>query len=153
MRIERKELVNANHVTIILSDPAAEKQFPLFVNLVRAGFPSPAEDYSEERISLTQYLNGNPTATFYVRVEGDSMEDFGLFEGDLLVIDRSLEVRSGDIILANIDNEFTVKKLEISGDGVRLVAGNKKYKSIQITTNLEMLVWGVVRGLARRFRK
>lgn len=142
-----------NCVTILLGNPAADQELPLNVNLVKAGFPSPAEDYSEERISLSQYLTGNPTATFYVRLEGDSMEDFNLFAGDLLVVDRSLEVYSGDIILANIDNEFTVKKLEISENGVRLIAGNKKYKPIQISTNLELLVWGVVRGLARKLRK
>lgn len=153
MKIEAENLLNANQITLILADLETEMQFPFVSCLVKAGFPSPAEDYSEERISLTQYLNGNPTATFYVRVDGDSMEDFNLFDGDLLVIDRSLEVHSGDIILANIDNEFTVKKLEISDDQVRLVAGNKKYKPIQISSNLELLVWGVVRGLARRLRK
>jgi DNA polymerase V len=146
---------NADTVHLILLGYDAETKLPLFSSYVKAGFPSPAEDYAEERISLLSFLSGNPTTTFYVLLEGDSMVDFNLFEGDLLVIDRSLEVRSGDIILANLDNEFTVKMLEISESGARLVPGNKKYAPITITKNseLELLVWGVVRGIARRFRK
>jgi DNA polymerase V len=146
---------NADTVHLILLGYDAETKLPLFSSYVKAGFPSPAEDYAEERISLLNFLSGNPTATFYVLLEGDSMIDFNLFEGDLLVIDRSLEVRSGDIILANLDNEFTVKMLEITESGARLVPGNTKYEPITITKNsqLELLVWGVVRGIARRFRK
>ncbi|KAA5539156.1 LexA family protein [Adhaeribacter rhizoryzae] len=146
---------NADTVHWILLGYDAETKLPLFSSYVKAGFPSPAEDYAEERISLLNFLSGNPTATFYVLLEGDSMIDFNLFEGDLLVIDRSLEVRSGDIILANLDNEFTVKMLEITESGARLVPGNKKYAPVTITKNseLELLVWGVVRGIARRFRK
>jgi DNA polymerase V len=146
---------NADKVHWILLGYDAETKLPLFSSYVKAGFPSPAEDYAEERISLLSFLSGNPTATFYVLLEGDSMVDFNLFEGDLLVIDRSLEVRSGDIILANLDNEFTVKMLEITESGARLVPGNKKYEPVTITKNseLELLVWGVVRGIARRFRK
>ncbi|KAA3435993.1 LexA family protein [Rufibacter hautae] len=148
-----KGAVKMDTVNFILLGYDAETKFPLFGSYVKAGFPSPAEDYAEERISLLKFLSGNPTATFYVLLDGDSMIDFHLFEGDLLVVDRSLEVRSGDIILANLDNEFTVKMLEISEFGVRLVPGNKKYAPITINDNLELLVWGVVRGLARRFRK
>ncbi|QMU26551.1 LexA family protein [Adhaeribacter radiodurans] len=144
---------NQDAVNLILLGYETETKLPLFSSYVKAGFPSPAEDYAEERISLLKFLSGNPTATFYVLLEGDSMIDFHLFEGDLLVIDRSLEVRSGDIILANLDNEFTVKMLEITENGARLVPGNKKYKPIVINNNLELLVWGVVRGIARRFRK
>lgn len=153
MRKVESRAENPGTGKFILLGYDTETKFPLFSSYVKAGFPSPAEDYAEERISLLKFLSGNPTATFYVLLEGDSMIDFNLFEGDLLVIDRSLEVRSGDIILANLDNEFTVKQLEISDNGVRLIPGNKKYAPIPVNNNLEFLVWGVVRGIARRFRK
>ncbi|WP_051359637.1 LexA family protein [Adhaeribacter aquaticus] len=153
MILTDKQAPLKNTSDFILLGYEEETMLPLFGSHVKAGFPSPAEDYAEERISLLKFLSGNPTATFYVILEGDSMIDFNLFEGDLLVIDRSLEVRSGDIILANLDNEYTVKKLEILEDGARLVPGNKKYAPITISKDLEVLVWGVVRGIARRFRK
>ena len=144
---------NTENVPFILLGYDTGTEIPFFGSYVKAGFASPAEDYAEERISLLKFLSGNPTATFYVLLEGDSMIDFNLFEGDLLVIGRSLEVRSGDIILANLDNEFTVKLLEITDKGARLVPGNIKYSPIIVNKNLELLVWGVVRGIARRFRK
>lgn len=148
-----KLITDVNSLKLIRIGQEGEAKFPFFSAYVKAGFPSPAEDYAEERISLLKFLSGNPTATFYVLLEGDSMVDFNLFEGDLLVIDRSLEVRSGDIILANVDNEFTVKQLQITEAGAVLVPGNKKYAPITVNSNLELLVWGVVRGIARRFRK
>lgn len=140
-------------VSFILLGYGTETKLPLFGSRVPAGFPSPAEEHIEERISLSAYLNGHPDSTFYVQIEGDSMIDYNLLEGDLLVVDRSLHVRSGDIVLANVNNQYTVKVLEITGTGVRLVAGNKKYKPIEITEDLELLVWGVVRGVARRIRQ
>ena len=153
MILTDKQAPLKNTSDFILLGYEEETMLPLFGSHVKAGFPSPAEDYAEERISLLKFLSGNPTATFYVILEGDSMIDFNLFEGDLLVIDRSLEVRSGDFILANLDNEYTVKMLEITENGARLVPGNKKYAPITVTKDLEVLVWGVVRGIARRFRK
>ena len=86
MKAVRSDISN-----FILFGYDADTKFPLFSSYVKAGFPSPAEDYAEERISLLKFLSGNPIATFYVLLEGDSMIDFNLFEGDLLVIDRSLE--------------------------------------------------------------
>jgi len=153
MILPDKQASLKNISDFILLGYEEETLLPLFGSYVKAGFPSPAEDYAEERISLLKFLSGNPTATFYVMLEGDSVIDFNLFEGDLLVIDRALEARSGDIILANLDNEFTVKMLEITENGARLVPGNSKYAPITVTKDLEILVWGVVRGIARRFRK
>lgn len=149
----QKDGLQQNAVKFVLFNPNEQVEaLPLFVSHVRAGFPSPATDHIETRITLSEYLNGNPSTTFYVQLEGDSMIDFYMMEGDLLVIDRSMQVRNGDIVLAHIGNEYTVKLLEITDNGVRLVPGNNKYKPIEITEDLELLVWGVVRGVARRLR-
>lgn len=126
-----------------------KQNYPSSRQRVPAGFPSPAEEHIEDRISLSSYLNGHPGATFYVQLEGDSLIDYS----DLLVVDRLLHVRSGDIVLANVNSEYTVKKLEITETGVRLLPGNKKYNPVEITEDLEFLVWGVVRGVARRIRQ
>lgn len=151
--MNRDLLSPSERISFILLGYDTETKLPLFGARVPAGFPSPAEEHIEDRISLSSYLNGHPDATFYVQLEGDSMIDYNLLEGDLLVVDRSLHVRSGDIVLANVNSEYTVKKLEITETGVRLLPGNKKYNPVEITEDLEFLVWGVVRGVARRIRQ
>ena len=111
---------------------------------VSAGFPSPADDFKETRISLDKVAVKNEAATFYARVAGQSMTGAGLDDGDLLVIDRSLEPQDGKIAVCLIDGEFTVKRLKVEKDCVWLMAENKRYKPIQVTEGNELMIWGIV---------
>ena len=111
---------------------------------IAAGFPSPAEDFKEERISLDKELVKNINATYYARVRGNSMIDANIEDGDLLVIDRSIENKDGKIAVCMIDGEFTVKRLKIDKDCIYLVPENKKYKSIKVTKENEFIIWGIV---------
>ena len=111
---------------------------------ISAGFPSPADDFKEIRISLDKELVKNKDATFYARVSGDSMIGAGLDDGDLLVIDRSLDPENGKIAVCLIDGEFTVKRVKIEKDHVYLIPENKRYDPIKVTEENEFMVWGVV---------
>ncbi len=116
----------------------------MFVERVSAGFPSPASDYEEDRLDLNRYLVRNPAATFFVRVSGDSMLGAGIHEGDILVIDRSLEPRDKSIVIANIDGELTVKRMRIRGKKVTLEAENEKYEPTAPAGESSLEIWGVV---------
>ncbi len=111
---------------------------------ISAGFPSPAGDFEEARISLEKGLVKNKEATFYAKVSGESMKDAGLNDGDILVIDRSEEVKNNKIAVCYVNGEFTVKRVKIEKDHVYLVPENKKYNPIKITEENELIVWGVV---------
>lgn len=111
---------------------------------VPAGFPSPAADHSQKRIDLNDHLVRNPEATFLFRVKGDSMTGAGIFENDTLVVDRSLEAKHNDIVLAVLHNEFTVKRLYRRGGVVKLIAENPLYPPRVLKADEELTVWGVV---------
>ena len=112
---------------------------------IRAGFPSPAQDYITETIDLNRTLIEHPAATFYARVVGDSMSEEGIEEDDILVIDRSLEGEHGDLAVCCIDGEFTLKRLRFMPDGrLLLMPSNRKYKPIEVTPESRFEVWGIV---------
>lgn len=111
---------------------------------VSAGFPSPADDFKEVRISLDKAVVKNEAATFYARVAGQSMVGAGLDDGDLLVIDRSLEPEDGKIAVCFVDGEFTVKRLKVDKDCVWLMPENKTYKPLKVTEENELIIWGIV---------
>ncbi|MFU8797874.1 MAG: LexA family protein [Gammaproteobacteria bacterium] len=117
---------------------------PLFSSKVQAGFPSPAEDYQEGHLDLNNYLIQHPAATFFVRVAGDSMIGAGIFANDLLIVDRSLSAQSGKIVIAVVNGDFTVKRLEKTGNKIRLLPENPEYPAIEITEESECQIWGVV---------
>lgn len=119
---------------------------PLFSNRIPAGFPSPADDHVEDRIDLNEELIRNPPATFMIRVEGNSMIDANIFDGDILIVDRSIEARDGHVVVAAVDGRFTVKRLSIKGDKVRLLPENPDpaYQPIEFRDGQELIVWGVV---------
>lgn len=123
---------------------------PLYNCAVRAGFPSPADDYIVENIDLNKYLIKHPTATFLVRVTGDSMIDAGINPDDILVVDRSLEVRNGSIIIVAINGELTVKKFSKTNQGIFLLPANKKYQPIVVHDYNENTIWGVVTNVIRK---
>ena len=117
---------------------------PLIGWRIPAGFPSPAEDYVEGRIDLNRDLIRHPLATFYIRVDGDSMEP-RIHTGALLIVDRMVEATEGNIVIARIGNEFFVKKLHIEQDGqIQLLSENPTYPPIQITEEMDFEVWGRV---------
>jgi len=111
---------------------------------ISAGFPSPADDFKETRISLDRELVKNKEATFYARVSGDSMIGAGLDDGDLLIIDRSLNIENGKIAICQVDGDFTVKRIKKEKEKVYLMSANKKYKPIEIREENQLIIWGVV---------
>ena len=123
----------------------SQDAWPLYAHAVRAGFPSPADDYTEGRISLDKQLIRNKEATFFLRVEGDSMQGLGILHGDLLVVDRSIDAAHTDIVIAVVDGELTVKQLTRTPQGCVLRAANPAYPDIVIGADQELTVWGVVR--------
>lgn len=111
---------------------------------VTAGFASPAADHTRKRIDLNEHLIRNGDATFIFKVKGDSMIDAGIYEGDALLIDRSIEPRHGNIVLAVLNNDFTVKRLHKRGGVIKLVPENKIYPTITVKDGEDFDVWGVV---------
>lgn len=118
--------------------------FDLYGSKVAAGFPSPADDYLEGSLDLNEYLIKHPAATFMVRAQGDSMKDAGIHNGDLLVVDRSLQASHNKIVIAALNGELTVKRLSCCEGRVRLMPANKSYAPIDITDEQELVIWGVV---------
>jgi len=117
---------------------------------ISAGFPSPAEDFKEERLSLDNILVKNKLATFYARVSGQSMVGAGLDDNDLLVIDRSLEPAHNKIAVCFLDGEFTVKRLRVEKDGVWLQPENENYEPIKITEENDFVIWGIVTNVIKK---
>ncbi len=124
---------------------------PLMGCSVSAGFPSPADDYMETRLDLNEHLVKHPSATFYARLgsTSDSMIGAGIYPNDLIIVDRSIPVKHGDVVLAIINNDFTLKRYCVEGGKIILRAENKKYPPITFTEGDEMHVWGVVKHSVR----
>tara|TARA_B100001769_G_C22039487_1_gene558650 strand:+ start:105 stop:536 length:432 start_codon:yes stop_codon:yes gene_type:complete len=117
---------------------------------ISAGFPSPADDFKESRISLDKELVKNKESTFYARVSGDSMFGAGIDDGDLLVIDKSISPENGKIAVCFIDGEFTVKKIKKEEDKLFLMPQNKKYKPIELGEENELIIWGIVEYVIKK---
>lgn len=128
-----------------------EMYLPLAEGGISAGFPSPAADFSEKGIDLNKALIKNPSSTFYGRVNGDSMKDLGIEDGDLLVIDKSLEPQDGKIAVCFIDGEFTLKTIKREKNHCLLMPANEKYKPIKVTEKNDFLVWGIVIHVIKSF--
>ncbi|WP_272959307.1 LexA family protein [Zunongwangia profunda] len=124
-------------------------RLPLFHCGISAGFPSPADDHLEDRIDLNHEFIKNKDATFFGRAEGDSMEGAGISNGDLLVIDKSLKPKSGQIAVCFLDGEFTVKRIQIEKNVIWLIAENKKYAPIKVTADNEFVIWGIVTNVIK----
>jgi DNA polymerase V len=125
-------------------DRSTKRRQPIFTAKVPAGFPSPAADYEEDKLDLNRHLIRNPAATFFVRVAGDSMVKAGIHDGDLLVVDRSIEPKDKNVIIAVVNGELTVKRIRIRKNKLTLVAENENYQSQEIKEEMEFEVWGVV---------
>lgn len=127
------------------ADTSTHEALPVAGATVKAGFPSPADAFEEPPLDLNRALVRNPAATFFVRVEGDSMTGDGIDDGDLLIVDRSVEAGDGSIAICFVDGEFTVKRLRRDGAAWLLQPANPKYRPIRIDAADELAVWGVVR--------
>jgi len=119
-------------------------ELPLVEGGISAGFPSPAQDYIDLKIDLNKELIANPSSTFYGRVKGSSMKDAGILDGDILVIDKSLQPQDGDTAVCFVDGEFTLKYIKIEADAVYLIPANNKFQPIKVTEDNNFCIWGVV---------
>lgn len=125
---------------------------PLFLTPVKAGFPSPAEDFVDTALDLNELLISHPAATYFVRVEGDSMIDAGIAPGNLLVVDRSVEAQHGDIVIATVDGELTVKRLNVRG-GITTLKSENSTTEYAIDPEEELTIWGVVTSVINQVKK
>lgn len=119
-------------------------KLPLFTSRIKAGFPSPADDYIEKNLDLNEFLIKHPSSTFFVRVEGESMKDAGINSGDILIVDKSLEPKNNRIVIAAINGELTVKRIMKKHDKLYLIPENDNFTPIEINKNAEFNIWGVV---------
>ncbi|MBV1776011.1 translesion error-prone DNA polymerase V autoproteolytic subunit [Burkholderiaceae bacterium DAT-1] len=140
------------HDVVQLIPGANTVRLPIASSKIAAGFPSPAADHMDEDISLDEILIEHPASTYFVRVKGESMKDAHIYEGDVLIVDKSLTPRHDDIVVAVLDGEMTVKRLYLRNGIVRLVPENPDFPVIDIQEGQELTVWGVVTSTIRRFR-
>ena len=127
-------------------------EIPVFSSKVAAGLPSQAEDHIEDTLDLNDYMVRHPDSTFMLRVEGESMKDVGILPNDILVVDRSLKAVHNKIVIAAIDGELTVKRLFHRGELVKLLPENPAYPEIELESESDLVIWGVVVGSFRRFQ-
>jgi len=142
--------MNSKIIDILKPDTVESLNIKLSDTPVNAGFPSPAENHLENTMDLNKALVKNPSSTFYARVKGESMINDGVEDGDLLVIDRSVEPYENCLAVCFLDGEFTLKRVRLEGDELLLVPANEKFKPIRVKKDNDFYVWGVVRYLIKR---
>jgi len=125
-------------------------KLPLYTCSVSAGFPSPADDYTDKSLDLNEHLIKNPSATFFVRVSGDSMVGAGIHDGDTLIVDRSIEPTNNKIVVAAIDGQLTVKRILKKTNKIFLMPENEKYSPIELSESNDITIWGVVTTVLHR---
>ncbi len=140
----------SDNINIFTPNDDSGIELPLSDEHVAAGFPSPAEDYASLNLDLNKELIKNPASTFYARVSGLSMVDEGINDGDLLVIDKSIEPYDGCLAVCYIDGEFTLKRFERHDGYGLLIPANKDFKPIKVTSENDFCIWGVVTYLIKK---
>ncbi len=140
-------------LTIFKPDTTTNVKLQLFTSTISAGFPSPAEDYVENELDLNKMMIDHPAATFFVKVKGDSMMNASISDGDILVVDRALNIQKDSIVIAFLDGEFVVKRLSKDKKGVFLIPENPKYKPIKITSEMDFKIWGIVTYVIKNLSK
>ena len=139
-------------VSVLLpSSNATEVLTPIFTSRVQAGFPSPADDHLEDRLDLNTHLIQHKESTFFVKAQGESMLGAGIHQGDILVVDKSLTPKSGKIVIAVVDGEFTVKRLHKYKGIITLKAENPEFEDIKIEGATELIIWGVVTSVIHQY--
>ncbi len=139
-----RSLNSTTTLDFYIPDYSTELELPFVDTGISAGFPSPADDFIELTIDLNKFLVKHKDTTFFARVKGHSMKNAGIYDGDLLVIDKSLAPQDGKIAICQIDGEFTVKRIKIEKEIVWLIAENEEYKPIKVTPENELMIWGIV---------
>ncbi len=147
MKQEKTEI----QVTILGGVAGGDTAIPMFSSRPQAGFPSPGDDQIEKVLDINDLVVKHPASTFFVRVEGDSMEGAGIFSGDVLVVDRSLTPKDGLIVVAAVYGEMVVKRLKAVGDTHILISENENYEPITVSGHDDCFIWGVVCGSVRQF--
>ena len=142
--MQLRKLYNTPAITFYKADTKTSLELPYVAEGISAGFPSPADDFLDINIDLNKHLIKNPSTTFYGKVRGNSMIDAGIHDGDLLIIDKSLDPTNNKIAVCFIDGEFTVKRIKIEKDIIWLIAENKDYKPIKVTEDNDFIIWGIV---------
>jgi DNA polymerase V len=142
---------HSKNITFYSANTESTIDLPYVKEGISAGFPSPADDFLDTSIDLNKELIKNPSATFYGKVRGHSMKDLGIHDGDLLVIDKSLEPQNGKIAICYIDGEFTVKTIKIDKECIWLVPANPSYQPIKVTKDNDFMVWGIVINVIKYF--
>lgn len=144
---------NTGDLTIYAVDASSSLRLPYADGGIKAGFPSPAQDRINESIDLNSEIVSHPASTFYGRVTGDSMIEEGIDDGDILVIDRSLEPMSGDLAVCCIDGEFTLKRLKVERHRILLLPSNHRYQPIEVKEDDDFTVWGIVTHTIKKNRR
>lgn len=139
-----QETEKKSNIELYTADTTTEQSLPLADSGISAGFPSPAQDYIDLSLDLNKELISNPSSTFFGRVCGESMKDAGIHDGDILVIDKSLEPQDGDTAVCFIDGEFTLKYIRIEKDAVYLVPANESFQPIRVAEENNFCIWGIV---------
>jgi DNA polymerase V len=132
------------NLTFFLPDFENKFELPFIASGIKAGFPSPAADFDESKISLDNVLVKNREATFYAKASGTSMIGAGINDGDILVIDRSIEPQNNKVAVCFIDGEFTIKRIQVEKDCVYLMPENPTFNPIKVTDENELIIWGIV---------
>lgn len=145
-----KPIKTTSNIDFYTANVTSELSLPL-VEEIKAGFPSPAQDYIDLAFDLNKELIKNPSSTFYGRVRGDSMIDEGINDGDILIIDKSLPPADGSKAVCYINGEFTLKTIKIKKDGIYLIPANPAYKPIKVTEDNDFVVWGIVTYVIHKF--
>ncbi len=140
-------------IQIYSIDISSSLPLPYAEEGIKAGFPSPAQDYMDVAIDLNKELIKHPSSTFYGRVKGDSMRDEGIDDGDVLVIDKSLEFQNDDLAVCCVDGEFNVKRVRIENDKAYLISANPDYPVMEVTPDNEFQIWGIVTYTIKKNRR
>lgn len=139
-----KKIADSDTLEFYSANTNSHLALPFIDGGIAAGFPSPAQDYIDLKIDLNTELITNPASTFYARVKGTSMKDAGIMDGDILVIDKSLEPKDGDTAICFIDGEFTLKYIKIDKEAIYLVPANEMFHPIKVTEENNFCIWGIV---------
>jgi DNA polymerase V len=152
-RLAFKDAANAGHndADFLPASFDIKLRLPLASFPISAGFPSPGDDYLDGTLELNEYFIRHPAATFYVHVSGDSMQGAGIFNGDLLIVDRAVPCSDGCIAVALIGGEFTLKRIIRKGTRMFLKPENEEFQPIEVTEDIDCEIWGRVVGSIRRF--
>lgn len=148
--IKIKRIKTTPKIDFYTADTSSEMLLPYVDSGIAAGFPSPAEDYIDLALDLNKELVSNPSSTFYGRVKGSSMKDAGIHNGDILVIDKSLEPVNGRVAVCFIDGEFTLKRIKFAGERLFLVPDNEDYDPVEVTPENDFIVWGIVTYIIKK---